>query len=509
MNLRRTLLLAAALPTAAAFKPRHNHGIATTDIKVLPKQAVRKNEVETSCINENALASRGGDASTNIDVPKLNELIGAAFFTTLQVLLNKVFRAKKIAFPAMLGCTVLVFTVLVIVEAIMPGVGDNAFTLLQPGSNLLTKWLPVMFVPGLAMLPLAPSIGSGLDILKVLTMIVAGFTFTMGTTAYLVLAMRTAQGLVAEKVEKVEAPKRGKAAAPPPVAAPAKPFTEETYNFLLQATVVTGAISMAASKKNYEYATPLRTVFMFFGTVFTYVFGARLPSGFTKIVHPLVTSTTGTLLLTKLDAAVTGSSFNDVLKTYRAGSLSPMKTGAGDLLLFLLGPAVGCLSVAMYSRKKIMAENLAVVVAATLCSSLGGLFGTAWFVRLLQIGGSTMVRLSLLSRNVTTALAIVITQMLGGDMAIAASVVVLTGIFGATVGRSMLDAFGVEDPVSRGLGMGAAGQGLGVAAIMPEKEAFPFAAISMVLTAVAATSLASVPAVKESLVNIVSGGLKD
>lgn len=359
------------------------------------------------------------------------------------------------------------------------------------------------------MLPLAPSIGSGLDILKVLTMIVAGFTFTMGTTAYLVLAMRTAQGLVAEKVEKVEAPKRGKAAAPPPVAAPAKPFTEETYNFLLQATVVTGAISMAASKKNYEYATPLRTVFMFFGTVFTYVFGARLPSGFTKIVHPLVTSTTGTLLLTKLDAAVTGSSFNDVLKTYRAGSLSPMKTGAGDLLLFLLGPAVGCLSVAMYSRKKIMAENLAVVVAATLCSSLGGLFGTAWFVRLLQIGGSTMVRLSLLSRNVTTALAIVITQMLGGDMAIAASVVVLTGIFGATVGRSMLDAFGVEDPVSRGLGMGAAGQGLGVAAIMPEKEAFPFAAISMVLTAVAATSLASVPAVKESLVNIVSGGLKD
>jgi putative effector of murein hydrolase len=70
---------------------------------------------------------------------------------------------------------------------------------------------------------------------------------------------------------------------------------------------------------------------------------------------------------------------------------------------------------------------------------------------------------------VTTALAIVITQMLGGDMAIAASVVVLTGIFGATVGRGLLDALKIDDPVSRGLGMGAAGQGLGVAAIMPEK----------------------------------------
>jgi putative effector of murein hydrolase len=325
-----------------------------------------------------------------------------------------------------------------------------------------------MFVPGLAMLPLAPSIGSALDVIKVISLIVVGFGFTMATTGYLVLAMRSAQGLVVESTPEPPVGKRGNA-APAAAAPPSKPFTQETYNFLMQATVVTGAISMAASRQKYEYATSLRTLFMFFGTVFTYVLGARLPATFTKIVHPLVISTAGTLMLTRLDAAVTGSTFEEVLKTYRAGTLSPFKTGAGDLLLFLLGPAVGCLSVAMYSRKKIMAENLPVVIAAMLCSSLGGIFGTAWYVRLLQIGSSTAVRLSLLSRNVTTALAIVITQMLGGDMAIAASVVVLTGIFGATVGRALLDALKIDDPVSRGLGMGAAGQGLGVAAIMPEK----------------------------------------
>lgn len=506
MNLRH-LLLAIAAPSAlagSAFKPRHDHRLSTNAQRSLLKHAALTSTNNNAPINEIA---RGGSSSNNIDIPKLNELTGAAFFTLLQIGLNKVFRANNIAFPAMLGCTVSVFTALVLAEVIMPGSGDRAFALLQPGSNLLTKWLPVMFVPGLAMLPLAPSIGSPLDVLKVLSMIVLGFTFTMASTGYLVLAMRSAQGLVVEKTpEPVN--RRGKAVPAAP-SAPSKPFTEETFNFLLQATVLTGAISMAASRNKYEYATPLRTVFMFYGTVLTYVFGARLPSSFTKVVHPLVTSTAGTLLLTQLDAKVTGSSFENVLKTYKAGSLAPLSTGAGDLLLFLLGPAVGCLSVAMYSRKKIMAENLPVVVAAMLCSSLGGIFGTAWYVRLLQIGSSAAVRLSLLSRNVTTALAIVITQMLGGDMAIAASVVVLTGIFGATVGRAMLDAFKIEDPVSRGLGMGAAGQGLGVAAIMPETEAFPFAAINMVLTAVCATALASIPAVKESLVNIVSGGLKD
>lgn len=244
-----------------------------------------------------------------------------------------------------------------------------------------------------------------------------------------------------------------------------------------------------------------------FGTVFSYVFGARLPTNFTKIVHPLVTATAGTLSLTQLNALVTGSTFEKVLKTYKAGSLSPLKAGAGDLLLFLLGPAVGCLAIPMYSRKMIMAENLPVVILAMLCSSIGGLFGTAWYVRLLSVGASAAVRLSLLTRNVTTGLAIVITQMLEGDIAIAASVVVLTGIFAATIGRDFLNFLNVHDPVSRGLGMGAAGQGLGVAAMMPEKDAFPFAAINMVLTAICASALVSIPAVKESLTNIVSAGL--
>ena len=413
------LLLVALLPTligASTFRPRNNsHGYISSrasnlskhDAQIVPDAA--PHHVDSASFNQcnkNVFSSyRGGDTSTNADVPKINELTGAAFFTVLQILLNKLFVAKGIAFPAMLGCTILVFTTLVLAEAISPGVGENAFEQLTPGSTLLTKWLPVMFVPGLAMLPLAPSIGSAGDILKVLSMVVLGFGFTMASTAFVVLGMRTAQGLVEEKVEEPVTKKNQAATEVPPP--PPKPFTEETFKFLLQGTVLTGAISMAATRQNSSYATPLRTLFMFLGTVFTYVFGARLPSGFTKVVHPLVTSTAGTLLLTKLDALVTGSSFEDVLKTYKAGSLSPSKTGAGDLLLFLLGPAVGCLAVPMYSRKKIMADNLAVVIAAMLCSSIGGLFGTAWYARLLNVGSSAMVRLSLLSRNVTTGLAIV------------------------------------------------------------------------------------------------------
>lgn len=311
-------------------------------------------------------------------------------------------------------------------------------------------------------------------------------------------------GLIDEDVGKVVA-KAPAAAAP---AAPAaRPFSEATFNFLLAGSVVGGALSVAATKTGNPLSTPSRTVFMLFATVCSFVFGARLPPSFTKIVHPLITATIGALAVTKLDATLTGSTFEDVLRTYKSGTVWPLnKAGAGDILLYLLGPAVGCFSVAMYSRKKIIAENLFVVISAMMCSALGGLFSTSWAIRLFSIGGaSSKVRSALVPRNVTTALALAIANLLGGDMAICASVVVLTGIFGGSFGRDVLDFLGIKDPVSRGLGMGAAGQGLGVAAMSVEPEAFPFAAINMVLTAVCATVLVSIPAVREMILGIIGG----
>jgi putative effector of murein hydrolase len=95
--------------------------------------------------------------------------------------------------------------------------------------------------------------------------------------------------------------------------------------------------------------------------------------------------------------------------------------------------------------------------------------------------------------------------MLGGDISICASVVVLTGIVGATYGKSILTRAGVSDPVARGLAVGSSSQGLGVASMADEPDAFPFAAISMVLTAIAATTLVSIPAVKSSIVQLATG----
>ena len=325
-----------------------------------------------------------------------------------------------------------------------------------------------------------------------------GFVYTLSSVGFSVLFLRKAAGTL------VSAPATTKSLSAPAT----KPFRAETRDMLIKASVLMGAISIAATRLGNNYATPLHTLFMGCATVAAYVWGAcSLSDAFTKIVHPLVIGTFLTMVITRLSGLATGRTFLDTLRTYKVGSLDLMKVGAGDILLHMLGPAVISFAISMYSRKKLLKENLFVVAIAVLVSSAGGLFGTAAFVRAIQLGGmnGALVRLSVLSRNITTALAIAITSILGGDISIATSVVIFTGITGATYGRSLLTAMGIHDPVSRGLAVGASAQGLGVASMIGEPDAFPFAAMSMVLTAVAATTLVSIPAVKEVLVKLATG----
>lgn len=332
--------------------------------------------------------------------------------------------------------------------------------------------------------------------MKVLAVVVIGFYYSCATTAYAVLGLRKWEGTATVS----EVPQKSNGAA-------ALPFSPELVDFLSKGLAVAGAISIAASKMNNEYATILRTIFMTFATFFGYVWGARLPPAFTKIVHPLVISTAVTHVFTQLTALATSSTFKDVLATYKSGTMNLLATGAGDILLYLLGPSVVSFAISMYSRKKVIADNLLVVLTGMTVASAGGLFGTAAMVRLLKIGGEAgeVLRKSILPRNVTTPLAIAITNIIKGDISQAAAVVVFTGIYGATFGASFCTSLGITDPVARGMGVGGSGQGLGVASMMSEKEAFPFAAVSMVLTAIGATTLMSIPAFADAVVKLAIG----
>ena len=118
------LALLPACIDASTFTPRSSvgylspstkHSTNKLDVDITSSDLTTPSSFTDEYNSSKVLSYRGGEgSSTNVDIPKTNELVGAAFFTVLQVLLTKVFRENKINFPAMLGCTILVFTTLVL-----------------------------------------------------------------------------------------------------------------------------------------------------------------------------------------------------------------------------------------------------------------------------------------------------------------------------------------------------------------------------------------------------------
>ena len=91
---------------------------------------------------------------------------------------------------------------------------------------------------------------------------------------------------------------------------------------------------------------------------------------------------------------------------------------AGSLLLKLLSPTIISFSLSIFSRRRVLYENLGAILAGSIVSGLGTLYGTAAFVRLISLGGpidvsddmalatpAAILRLSTLDRNVVAPLA--------------------------------------------------------------------------------------------------------
>jgi hypothetical protein len=110
-------------------------------------------------LSQKSLAVRGGVANT---VP--NAVIGAVVFALIENGVKRSLKAAGVAFPAQLGGCIFLFAFLLLTEAVNPDAAASIFSALTPGAGLLAKWLPVFFVPGLVMLPLSPSIGSGWEV---------------------------------------------------------------------------------------------------------------------------------------------------------------------------------------------------------------------------------------------------------------------------------------------------------------------------------------------------------
>lgn len=145
---------------------------------------------------------------------------------------------------------------------------------------------------------------------------------------------------------------------------------------------------------------------------------------------------------------------------------------------FLLGPATVALAIPLYAqwpRLKAMAGPL--LIALLVGSFTAAL--SAYAIGAL-LGASQASLMSLAPKSVTMPIAMAVAEPLGGLPALAAAMVMVTGVLGAVGGRYLFRWLRIDDHAVRGFAIGLASHGIGTArAFQVSEQAGAFAALAM------------------------------
>ncbi len=149
---------------------------------------------------------------------------------------------------------------------------------------------------------------------------------------------------------------------------------------------------------------------------------------------------------------------------------------------FFLGPATVALGIPLYQHRHLVRRAMLPMGCALVAGSLTALGSAVLIARLL--GATRMVVISIAPKSVTAAVAMGISERLGGDPGLTAVLVILTGIAGAIMVTPLLNGLRITDKRARGFAAGLAAHGLGTArAFQVDPLAGTFAGIAMGLNA--------------------------
>ena len=165
-----------------------------------------------------------------------------------------------------------------------------------------------------------------------------------------------------------------------------------------------------------------------------------------KLRSPLLNPILVSVVLVLVFLSVTGLPVSD----YKAGMNS---------LSWLLTPATICLAVPMYEQFQILKKNLPMILAGVAAGAVSCLVMVILFGAL--VGFEPVLTISLLPKSITTAIGVVLSEMMGGMTGVTTAAIVFTGIFASIMGPAFCRIFRLTDPVAQGVAFGTAGHVIG------------------------------------------------
>lgn len=131
----------------------------------------------------------------------------------------------------------------------------------------------------------------------------------------------------------------------------------------------------------------------------------------------------------------------------------------GGLIAQALGPIVVVLAIPLYKNRHQLMKNFVPIMGGVGASIITSLISVTLLGRL--FGLDQIIILSLLSKSITTPMAIESTKLLGGNEAVTVLAVVLTGLMGAGVAPLVIKLGKIKSNIAKGIGIGSASHAVG------------------------------------------------
>ncbi|WP_313891426.1 LrgB family protein [Psychrobacillus sp.] len=157
--------------------------------------------------------------------------------------------------------------------------------------------------------------------------------------------------------------------------------------------------------------------------------------------------------------------------------------GGAKWIDVMLGPAVVSLAYPLYTQRESIKKNAVSIFSSVIVALLSGIISIVLFAKLMKLEDELL--LSLLSKSITTPVAMQISESVGGNPALTVVFVMVAGLTGAIAGPFCLKVFRIEKTVSRGVSIGSASHGFGVSKLSEYGEqALSMGSVAMTLSAV-------------------------
>jgi putative effector of murein hydrolase len=148
-------------------------------------------------------------------------------------------------------------------------------------------------------------------------------------------------------------------------------------------------------------------------------------------------------------------------------TLEQYMAGGGMITMFIV-PVTVILALRIYRQRALFKANAIPILAGCVVGSTASVAGVLLLCRVFAIDQAVTV--SLLPKSVTTAIALELAGKHGGVPGIAATAVIVTGVFSAAFSPFFIKLFRLKDPVAAGVACGASGHAIGTAAALEMGE---------------------------------------